>query len=348
MLTQNKGEHSEIYALLKLINQRLINYGDEQGNPTQQTIRVIRINNGKTQLNLADIMIETISDGTKTIIPVANLLSALELNELVTEIKKGKNTFSIQKIDDAVSQLKLTKIKGASSDKADIYMTFEENACLFNDQGVGIKSLIGASPTLLNASQATNFIYEIKTNNALTQLQIDNINAINGKPKKIRKRIQSIIQHGGELHFESCENSVYESNLRKVDSNMPVIMADALLKFFSLDRHKQLSSYPVSITDPIQSSEITIRLKDFVQNSMLGIFPTTAWDGNLSATGVLLVKKDGSLVFYHTNQARRLKDYFYQHTSFDTPSSARHKFGLIYTENNKLFFKLNLQLRFIA
>ncbi len=344
MLKQNKGELSEVYALLKLINQRLVSYGDDQGNPTQQQIRVIRIHNGSTTLSLTNISVEIIDTNTTKTVKLSDLFSEQELHQLVSEIKQGKSTFSNQKIDDAIAQLHLSKTKGTSKDKADITLSFEEKKQTFDDQGIGIKSFLGAAPTLLNASQATNFIYEITNAQMLGSDQIDSINNIKTRAK-IRDRIQSIIQHGGELQFDSCENSIYESNLRKVDSQMPAIIADALLKFFCLKKNKQLSSYPATITDPIRSSEITIRLKDFVQNSMLGIFPTETWDGNLSATGVLLVKKDGSLVFYHTNQAQLLKNYFYHHTSFDTPSSTRHRFGLIYNENNKLFFKLNLQLR---
>lgn len=79
---------------------------------------------------------------------------------------------------------------------------------------------------------------------------------------------------------------------------------------------------------------------------MLGIFPTRDWDGNLKATAVLLVNKDGDLVFYHTNKEATLKDFFYQQTFFDTPSTSRHRFGNVYRENDgKTYFKLNLQLR---
>ncbi len=344
MPKQNKGELSEVYALLKLINQRLVNYGDEQGNPTQQQIRVIRIHNGSTTLNLTDISVEIIDTNTTKTVPLSDLFSEQELNQLVSEIKQGKSTFSNQKIDDAITQLNLSKTKGTSQDKADITLSFEENKQIFDVQGIGIKSFLGAAPTLLNASQATNFIYEITNAQTLGSDQIDSINAIETKAK-IRDRIQAIKQHGGQLQFYGCENSIYESNLRKVDSDMPVMIADALLNFFSVDGQKYLSGYPKTLNDIQKADERTIRLKDFVQNTMLGIFPTTEWDGNLSATGVLLVKLDGSLVFYHTNQAKLLKDYFYLHAFFDTPSSTRHRFGLIYTENNKLLFKLNLQLR---
>jgi DNA (cytosine-5)-methyltransferase 1 len=256
LLKQNKGELSEVYALLKLINQRLVSYGDDQGNPTQQQIRVIRIHNGSTTLSLTNISVEIIDTNTTKTVKLSDLFSEQELHQLVSEIKQGKSTFSNQKIDDAIAQLHLSKTKGTSKDKADITLSFEEKKQTFDVQGIGIKSFLGAAPTLLNASQATNFIYEITTNHPLISEQIDAINNIETNAK-IRDRIQAIQQQGGQFRFHSCENSIYESNLRKVDSNMPVIIADALLNFFSIDGQKALSSYPNTIHDKQKANEIT-------------------------------------------------------------------------------------------
>ena len=107
-----------------------------------------------------------------------------------------------------------------------------------------------------------------------------------------------------------------------------------------------MSDYPIKkISDKAQAEQITCRLKDFVKSTILGIFPTVEWDGNLSANSVLLVNELGELLFYHTNKDSVLKDFFYQQTFFDTPSSKRHRFGSVYRENNELRIKLNLQLR---
>lgn len=139
---------------------------------------------------------------------------------------------------------------------------------------------------------------------------------------------------------------IYESTLRKVDSRMPEILAGALLAFFQKQIGNRLADYPTQqLTDLEQQNQIHCRLKDFIKASILGIFPTVEWDGNLTANSVLLVNEMGELLFYHTNKDTILKDFFYQHTFFDTPSSSRHRFGLVYQENGKFYFKLNLQLR---
>ena len=44
--------------------------------------------------------------------------------------------------------------------------------------------------------------------------------------------------------------------------------------------------------------------------------------------------------------AIKLEDYLFTNTKLETASSTRHEFGKIYEENEQLYFKLNLQIRF--
>ena len=79
----------------------------------------------------------------------------------------------------------------------------------------------------------------------------------------------------------------------------------------------------------------------------LGFFAGTKWDGKYTANGSIVVKKDLQLLGFHVIQIENLKSYLFENIRFDTPSSTRHRFGSLYLEkNNKLYFKLNLQLRF--
>ncbi len=341
LITRNKGELSELYAVIKLIQQRLLHYGDAQGNPTHDAVRVIRIKNGNTALNLNALDIEIIHGDAVTKIDLSTLFSSEEINALAQEIKVGHATFSNEKITQATELLQLSKTKGTSNDKADFHLDFEEGNLLFADQGIGIKSFLGANPTLINASQATNFIYEIS---GLNPDIVDDINHIETH-SKIKDRILAILNAGGKFDFYGCENKTYESNLRKVDTSMPTMLADALLAFFRKKITRYLAEYPDTCLEHCEAIVTHVRLRDFIQYSMFGIFPTQSWDGYLSANGAVVVRQDGELVFYHTNRDQALKDYFYQHAFFDTPSSTRHRFGQIYRENNKLLFKLNLQIR---
>ncbi len=340
---RNKGELSEIYALCKVIYQKIVNYGDINANITNETINVLKIHLKDSNLELTTSNVEVhYKNGQSKTFAISDLITASDLNQIVSDILDGKKTFSSQTLDNKIEILGLDKTKGTSFEKADILLSFLENGYQFNNQGSSIKSFLGSAPTLLNASSATNFIYRI---DGLNPSHVDDINAISTKSKVI-DRLRSIYSLGGKLTFIKCENATYENTLRKVDSKMPEILADALLSYFNRQTTKALSDYPIKkISDKAQAEQITCRLKDFVKSTILGIFPTVEWDGNLSANSVLLVNELGELLFYHTNKDSVLKDFFYQQTFFDTPSSKRHRFGSVYRENNELRIKLNLQLR---
>ncbi len=337
---QNKGEISETYALLKIIHQKVLQYGDAEGLVTNESIRVLKIKNKLKSIAIYDISVEVVYEsGNITTIKIDDLITQQELDHIVVSIQQQSATFHNSRLDEAMCRLGVIKTKGTSKEKADITLDFHDEIHHEN-QGVSIKSFLGSSPTLLNASSATNFIYEVS---GLAASDVDKVNTIISR-SKIKDRLAKITELGGQFQFLSCENKTYESNLRKADSAMPEILAGALLSFFKKESSSRLSEYtPLDVN--LSADEVHCRLRDFVKYTIFGIFPNTAWDGEMSANGAILVKDDGCLVFYHTNQEKTLKDYFYQHCFFDTPSSTRHRFGSLYKEGKKLYFKLNLQLR---
>ena len=342
-IKRNKGELSEIYALCKVIFEQKIAYGDLNAHMTHESIQVLKLHTHQSHIDLSKSQLVIHQNHEQsTTYALSDFITANELNNILHDIQQGKSTFHSELLEQKTQQLGLQKTKGTSFEKGDMALTFDEQGQIFRQQQTSIKSFLGNAPTLVNASQATNFIYQIKDFNPE---DMDKVNAINTR-SKIKDRLQKISELGGKLIFIGCENTIYESTLRKVDSQMPEILADALLAFFKKEMGNRLADYPQQkIDNQNKQLQINCRLKDFVKASMLGIFPSHEWDGNLSANGVLLVKEDGELLFYHTNQDAVLKEFFYQNTFFDTPSSSRHRFGLIYQENGKLFFKLNLQLR---
>ncbi len=80
---------------------------------------------------------------------------------------------------------------------------------------------------------------------------------------------------------------------------------------------------------------------------LLGFFAGTKWNGEYISNGTIVMKKTGDIVGFHIIDLQSLKDYLFENIKLDTPSTTRHRFGKIYKEKNgKLYFKLNLQLRF--
>jgi site-specific DNA-cytosine methylase len=198
---------------------------------------------------------------------------------------------------------------------------------------ISVKSHLGSPPTLLNASSATNFIFKIDGLNPT----MDSVEQMGSSKNKVQDYIKHLKTQGATFTFLKCENANYEANLRKIDTCMPEMLANLLLKYYQ-GEGARLSS--LVITEQEQC-----RFKDYLRAVLLGMFPTKAWDGNLSANGALIIDKQGDRVLYHVIKESYLKEYLFSHVKLDTPSTTRHRFGSLYTEGNQHYFKLNLQLR---
>ena len=79
------------------------------------------------------------------------------------------------------------------------------------------------------------------------------------------------------------------------------------------------------------------------------MMPSKKWDGQDEANGgYIIVKEQGELVTYHLYNRNSFENYLLNNTRLETGSTAKHKFGEIYKdEEDNMFIKLNLQVRFI-
>ena len=89
------------------------------------------------------------------------------------------------------------------------------------------------------------------------------------------------------------------------------------------------------------------KVKQLLIDILLGFFPGSEWDGIYDANGTIVVKETGTQVAFHIIDVESLKSYLFKSIRLDTPSTTRHRYGKLILENDKkLYFKLNLQLRF--
>jgi len=240
---------------------------------------------------------------------------------------------------------------GTSSQKADIILDIKHKNFKKQNEGFGIKSYLGSKPTLLNASGNTNFIFEIK---GIDESMIDDINGINTRTK-LKDRINRIEELGGKFSYKGAEKETMNYNLKMVDSIMPQIIGYILLAFYK-ERISSLSK----IIDHIHADKkinrklkygdklsLTVKIKKLLVDILLGFFAGTKWNGEYESNGAIVMKNTGDCVGFHIINIENLKQYLFDYIKMDTPSSTRHRFGKIYKEKNgKLYFKLNMQLRF--
>jgi hypothetical protein len=358
MITGNKGEWSEIYTLLKVISDKQIFAGDSNLNKIETLIfpiiKVLRDETNGTFEFSYDNDLVIVKNGEEEI-----RISVIEFQRqahfLLTKLKEKTNaTFSIPEIESFINSFSSHSLKAKSTVKSDIRIVIHDQRTGTKPElGFSIKSQLGGASTLLNAGKTTNFIFKIK-NLTFTQNQIAEINEIETR-SKIKDRIEKIKEFGGSLEFQKTESSVFGNNLVLIDSALPKIIAESLHLFFTssfstiVELTNQISKknpldYNLETNHPFYSYKI----KRFLTDIALGMMPSKVWTGEFDATGgYLVVKENGEVLCYHIYSRNEFEDYLFTNTKLETASSTRHEFGKIYEENGQLFFKLNLQIRFL-
>lgn len=358
MLKGNKGEWSEIYTLLKIIADKKLFAGDRDLNRIESLIfpiiKVLRDeSNGTYQYEYDSDLVVISGNKEEFRIPISEFGSKAAV--LLTKLKESTaSTFNIPEIESFINSFHCISLKARSSVKSDIRVVIHDLRTGTNPElGFSIKSQLGGASTLLNAGRTTNFIYRIK-NPGLSESQILEINAINSR-SKVKDRLERINQISGGLEFVRTESSVFGNNLTLIDSLLPALLSQLVYQFYSSINSKTVELLDVlSELNPLQFDTksnhpfYSYKVKRFLTDIALGMMPSKVWTGKLDATGgYLIVKDDGEIVCYHIYNRNEFEDYLLANTKLETASSSRHDFGTVYNENEELFFKLNLQIRFI-
>lgn len=143
--------------------------------------------------------------------------------------------------------------------------------------------------------------------------------------------------------------------MKMIDTALPEFVAYMLLDFFSDERRtvaeltKALSENEIiSKKFGLSLTDYEYKIKNFMDAVALGMVPSKPWDGYSKAHGgYIVVKQNGDVVCYHLYNRDEFRSYLYENTRFEGASSSRHEYGSLYEENGQLFFKLNLQIRFL-
>ncbi len=361
----NKGEWSEIYAFLKILSDKVLYAADENLNKIEDkyldVLKIIREEKsritGKKEKKVYDLT--TAKDGNE--VSIFNIdgqkIVAIDISDLKNGVRRifesikniGKGKTSIPEAEKFMNLLLCEQIKASSSDKSDIRLIVHDRFSPTEvESGFSIKSEIGSSPTLLNASKSnTSFVYEITG-----ELDSDTLNAVPTK-NVVKDRANEVYRTGGTLKFARMESDVFRSNLARIDYVMPEIIATMLANFFrgtgtsvkelvqSLPGDPSLTRYNLNLGD------YQYKVKQFLEAVALGMTPAKPWSGRAEAQGgYIVVKEDGDLVCFHLYNREKFLDYLYENTRFESPSTTRHGYGTAAKEDDKNIFRLNLQVRF--
>lgn len=338
--TLNKGEWSEVFALLRTLSDGILKGCNARlEHQINDTIPFIYLKH--TAVNGSDIHYHIERENIKitnlmntTFISRSSLNSAA--NIIFDKITSPNNrTFRIIEIDNILAELQSPRLKSPTTSKSDLIIALSENNQSI-ERGFSVKSNLGANTSLVNASKATNFLFEIST------VKYEWL------PLKAKKLVANIPVES--IRFLGMDNSTYHHNLQLIDLQLPNIIAFMLVHYFrGLSTHISDLLVEIIRQNPLNLSNTDLyqaKVEDFLVSSALGMVPTQKWNRLHSADGGMMIIKDNQEVvtFYCINAQSMayFRQYLIENCYLDTASTTRHGFGRIY-DKNKL--KLNLLIR---
>lgn len=359
-LTGNKGEWSEIYVFLRLLEVGKLYAADAELNKIDDVfyniINIVRTENIgvlEFRVNRTEGRISVYNTETKKVlinIPSDDFARAAD--KLYKEIVSANApAFASKDTEDFLDRISVSTLKAKSSDKADIRIKIHDiNTGYESVQGFSIKSRLGGASTLINAGKTTNFIYEITGNP-----NDDIAEGFETCSKKFKDKMAYLKNKGCTLNYIGMENDTFESNLLLIDGDLPQICAYMLTEYYSSGVNTVEKALDSIVAANPMNYNLTkghpfyqYKFKKFLTESALGMLPSKAWDGTADATGgYIIVREDGEVLCYHLFNRNEFENYLLKNTKFETASTSRHQFGSIYKENDKYYLKLNLQVRFI-
>lgn len=357
MITGNKGEWSEAYVLLRLLAQGRMYAANEHleqiDNMYFPIIKILReeIKDRKCEYAVDD------SNRKIDIYYNGQLVKSHSQAQFNSEadylydkiVEGGSRAFAIEHTEEFLKEIGCERLAAPSSDKTDISMQiYDINTGYSPVCGFSIKSEIGNAPTLINATGATNFIYEVE---GLSDEQIESINAIDTRTK-IRDRMDRIFNEAASVKFVKVNSSIFSNNLMLIDSRLHEIVAEALVCHYKdgLGTCKDVVA-ALEESNPLDfpaQGYYNYKFKELLCCAALGMTPATAWDGHDEANGgYIVVTSAGKVLAYHIYNRDFFKEYLLNNTKYERASTSRHGFASLYKDNGKTYVKLNLQIRFI-
>ena len=333
--TGNTGEWSELYALAFMLANGGV-YGatkDQERNADlfYKILKVIfaeKVTKGKVMKERV-----TYDIGNEEVIIYSNakeignikqskiksILSKL-LIDLLSQ-NEGR-AFTLVSGTEMMELLKKEIIKASSKDKKDLDLILLDikTETPTPEVGFSIKSQLGSPSTLINASKATNFIYEVLDKDGNTPKSIPELH-----PKNIKDNISKLIELGYRIVFSKMESDTFHNNLTLVDSRLPEYVSSILLSFFSRGANTMSDLVEKSFTGDAGKQPVH-KIKEFLSVMALGMMPNTSWDGTLTSLGgMLLVKKDGDVLCYYLYNIEDFRTYLLDIApAFQIPFSEYH------------------------
>lgn len=233
-ITGNKGEWSEIYVLLKLLGDGVLYAGDacleRISGLYYPIVSIIRQESHRYVYspNQTGHLVVITEDGRHYArIPMSRFVNkSAELLAGIKSARQSGGVFTLPETEAFMREIGSTRLKAPSKDKTDINVIIHDtelNMCPL--LGFSIKSQLGKPSTLINATGATNVLYEVMPA-SMPQENVDKINAIPGHIE----RMKALMDAGCQLLYTDIPNRTFYNNLLLIDTCLPQLVANLLLE----------------------------------------------------------------------------------------------------------------------
>jgi len=344
----NKGEWSEVYVFLKLLADAKLQGADKNGNPAPNNcFKVLKVKYGEIEAFTGDDLLFKSKAGKCWYQRIAIQNNSEQLYRCICDGIGGR-AFRIPDVEGFLREIGYTQLQVTGINKRDIEVQTDDPSrgqqpCF----GYSIKSEIGGSPTLLNASKSTNLVFELE---GLSTADIQVINSITGA-RKLIQRCEYIKERTSNIQFVQFANETFRRNLQGIDDGLPAIVAECVYAHYfenckttedAVDYLKYVNPRNYISTDLYET-----KYKRFLRSVALGMKPATIWNDEDDATGgYIIAKPNGELVAFFIYDRKLFDEYLYTFTFFERADTKRHDFMQAYEMNKKVFINLNLQIRF--
>jgi len=349
MSGKNKGEWSELLVFCKIIKSpNKILYDNELGNYLN-IHKIIRKNkhNYVTYRLLGDgiVMLE---DNSIIYLPNFNKF----IDRFFLSIKKdGRGSFELPYVSEYLKKhLGITQLTRGNTDKVDLKLNYMygKNEISLN---VDIKSCLAAAPSLINLPGKSK-----KINNNIFVFKVKNIlkNELNLN-KKAKSIIKELYEKGGNLEQIALpsKNCVLKCILGEAEFIVGQLIIEYLLterdrngytnhlwRLLEVCKKNNVLNIDLNTWDCLTYKVFDEFLKRSTVNKLVSTVSEEAVDC------IVGIKNNGDLYFNRFFNDRSYLNHYFNRAVFDTGSTKRHGIGRIVEEDNELFFKWQLGMRY--
>lgn len=364
-LRGNKGEWSEVYIFLKLLNDGKLYAADKNLNALKNIflniIKILREN--YSYLTGKNVLIYLNNEKLCGTIPIEKI--SVYKNKIWKLIQEKTEKGSIVAPDDVESffdEMKITRLRSPASKTEDIKMEVQDYRSGINSVvGFSCKSSFSAEATLFNASKDNTNLRFLVTGKIDDNL-MNNFNSIIDSQGHIAiaERMRFLKKSNCDLEFfKPCKETAERNLVISGGEELPKIVAEMLRFYYFVNEGRTENSSCQDALNYVAAHNVAQykygnrysmyerKIGTLLFDMFCGMRLSTDWDGRSSVNGgYIVVKNDGEIVAYHSTIADEFKEFLISQLGFESPSATRHNYMKIEKENGEYFINLNLQIRF--